>query len=101
MTMRHAHRPWRLSRYLEQTNPTERVIVALRSARCPHCPQCGGDGGWWTASGPHGDDDPDWWECDKCRRPLATVRYPGWLDRALPRSLLRRADRCVDTGPPF
>jgi hypothetical protein len=85
---------------MERTCTGDRVVVELFPASCPHCPYCFGEGGRWIGTGPHGED-PEFWVCDECWRPLVTLRYPGWLDRTLPGSLLRRADRCADTDPPF
>lgn len=95
MTRRHAHLPWRISRWTECGGRA--MWWELHSGSCPHCPACGGKGYIVRGSGPHGDD-PEFDGCDCCGAPLLCVRLP------LPRSLAerRRIRRYLrEVEPPF
>ena len=95
--LRHAHLPWHFSRWpVWPTQESGRVVWAVYASTCPRCPECGGEGGRWHG-GPSGED-PDWSECALCAPPWFEVRVPGWLDRALPGSLLRRRRRAAALG---
>lgn len=99
--IRHAHRPWRLSRWLECGGRA--VVWSLHTAACEHCLDCDGIGGWWTSS-PY-SDDPDMEPCPRCAAPLAEIRIPARLDRMIPHSPTRGADLWaggrIDDEPPF
>ncbi|WP_107661310.1 hypothetical protein [Nocardia suismassiliense] len=96
--IRHAHRPWRLSRYSDRDG--REVVWEVHTAVCPHCPECGGAGGRWTGTGPYGDE-PEMTECTHCSSPLVEIRIPAWLDRTIPHSPVRTRTRHPDTEPPF
>ncbi|WP_043736146.1 hypothetical protein [Nocardia asiatica] len=96
--LRHAHRPWRVSRWLRPW-PRAAVVWSLYTAACPHCPECHGEGGWWTVCTDSGDPEP--WQCPRCALPLAQITIPAWLDRALPHSPARRSPAFADHQPPF
>ncbi|MFI5721076.1 hypothetical protein [Nocardia sp. NPDC051750] len=99
--IRHAHRPWHLSRWLECGGRA--VVWSLDTALCEHCPDCAGAGGWWTSS-PY-SDEPEMEQCPRCATPLIEIRIPARLDRMIPRSPTRDADPWagghIDDEPPF
>jgi hypothetical protein len=95
--IRHAHRPWRVSRWVECGGGW--VVWSLYTAACPHCPECHGEGGRWTG-GPHGDE-PDFDQCSQCGPPLLEIPVPAWLDRAIPGSPARYRATYLDDEPPF
>ncbi|WP_157224328.1 hypothetical protein [Nocardia paucivorans] len=103
-TLRHPHLSMEVGRWVRPGRAGRDVILLeVTSAPCPRCPDCGGAGGGVSA-GADPLADPDPWLCDRCARPLLTLRYPAWLDRLLPGSLslVRRYARSTrDTFPPF
>ncbi|NQE72667.1 hypothetical protein NG2371_07160 [Nocardia gamkensis] len=103
--IRHMRRLWlnlpmyrlpRISRWVECGGGW--VAWELHTAPRFDCPDCDGEGGWWTG-GPDGDE-PDMVACGRCSEPLVAVRIPAWLDRMIPRSPTRVPDGYWD-DPPF
>jgi ribosomal protein L34E len=74
------------------------VVFTLDSAAdYPHCPDCGGVGGW--------GEFPDMQRCPRCVAPLAEIRIPHRLYRRIPGAPVVfvpwQGENLKDDDPPF